>query len=331
MSASAPFDYDVLIAGGGLRGSLIALMLAKFQPQARFLLIERAPQFGGGEIEPFWVSDVPPHLFEFVDGAIVRRWTHYHLAFPARNYEAAGDIAFAIPEQVHADVIESLDPASYRLGATVSRCGARDVVLSTGEQLRSRTVVDCRAAGAMPPAGTARRMASQVVRFQRPHPLDLPILIDATLESLTGSSFLQYIPLSPDTLEIRHICHAQGHSSTAFTLPDAVLEGGHVIRRGELFYALDAHPVPWIALNAADRPLIFDARAYSWDPILPSGLPAALLAAYAIAQANFLRPEQSYQALTSVVGAMRLKRRTSIRVADLSRQHMLEFLRDNYS
>jgi len=55
-----PPDTDLLIAGGGLAGGLIALALREKRPDLDVTIIEAAPRLGGNHIWSFFDSDIAP-------------------------------------------------------------------------------------------------------------------------------------------------------------------------------------------------------------------------------------------------------------------------------
>ena len=53
-------QHDLVIAGGGLAGGLIALALAELRPELDVRIVETNERFGGNHIWSFFDSDIEP-------------------------------------------------------------------------------------------------------------------------------------------------------------------------------------------------------------------------------------------------------------------------------
>jgi hypothetical protein len=240
--------------------------------------------------------------------------------------------ALIMPEQIHADVLDILRPDQWRLGTLVARCDADGIVLVDGARMNARVVLDFTKPVAPPPPAGAdiREVISHEVRLDRPHSLDAPVLIDATLDGLAGSEFLQYFPLSRDVLQIRRICHGPSRSDRAFDLSGVAEAGGRIVRTDRTLYPLGAAgPPPASARRRGGAPG-FDANALACDPALPSPVPAALMAATALARVEDFAVDRVRGVLAGVEASFRPQAERSRFLARCERFEALSLLRSLY-
>src|SRR3546814_17584611 len=90
----------LLIAGGGLAGSLAALAMARARPDVPILLVEEGEAFGGQHTMSFFESDIDEADRWLAETLIGPRWPGYYLAFPDRPRKAKTALA-AIPTHKH--------------------------------------------------------------------------------------------------------------------------------------------------------------------------------------------------------------------------------------
>ena len=64
----------LLIAGGGLAGSLAAIALAKLRPEVPLLLVEEGESFGGDHIWSFYDEDLDEEERQLVEPLTTQSW-----------------------------------------------------------------------------------------------------------------------------------------------------------------------------------------------------------------------------------------------------------------
>src|SRR3569832_1553661 len=74
--------YDVILAGGGLAASLIALRLKATRPGVRVLMLEREDRIGGEHTWCHFASDVSPAIGAWLRPLVVQEWAGYDIRFP---------------------------------------------------------------------------------------------------------------------------------------------------------------------------------------------------------------------------------------------------------
>jgi lycopene beta-cyclase len=194
----------LLIAGGGLAGSLAALAMARRRPEIPLLLVEEAEAFGGAE--RLWLvfeEDLDEEGWELVEPLVSERWEGYYVAFPGQSRKLKAPIAAIRSSDIDRAVRETLRPDQYRLGTKAVAVRDNELVLLGGEKIKADGAVDARGAANLSMLGIGwRKSLAREYRFAEPHQLDRPVLIDATVDQHDGYRFMQCIPLSDMRMRI---------------------------------------------------------------------------------------------------------------------------------
>jgi len=192
----------LIICGGGLAGGLVALALAKRRPEIDLLLVESGERVGGNHIWSFFDTDIAEEARWVVDLVARRRWPDHEIRFPAR--ERVIPIGYNSIQSLDLDsaVRAALRPEQLRLNAVVSEVGPTHVV-AHGERIEADAVIDAR--GPQPTPGIElgwQKFVGQVCRFDAPHGVPRPMIMDATVDQIDGYRFVYLLPLSRDELLI---------------------------------------------------------------------------------------------------------------------------------
>lgn len=290
---------DVAIVGGGLHGSLVALALARWRPEARLILIEARDRFGGGPIAPFRLGDIGVAMSLIVDPLIVGEWPRYYIATGAETRSVGDALGLIDPAQLHAEVCAQLGPAqSWRNIAAMPR-GDQIIATPRGE-IRAGLVLDLRPA---PPRETGAAILATTIDYRSSDPLELryPILLDPVLARRTGAAVWQHFPIG------RHgvMARALRFDTTPLTLP---------VR----FAVTTVRPPRETALPFAGDP--------RWPSLPPHPLlPSAMASAAALAQAIIALPEWTSAAYAEA----RARAARTIASAVAARAALLATLRDS--
>ena len=191
----------LLIVGGGLAGSLAALAMAEQRPEVPILLIEESDRFGGSDVWSFLDSEIAEADRWLIDPLVSHHWPAYYVAFPRQP----GRIELGYSSILSADldrlVRERLRPDQYRLGSKVVAVRDSEVVLPGGEVIRADAAIDARGAAHLSMLDLGwRRFVRRDYTFSKPHKVDLPVLIDATVDQVEGYRFFHLLPLSETRL-----------------------------------------------------------------------------------------------------------------------------------
>jgi lycopene beta-cyclase len=196
-------DCDVAILGGGLAGSLIALALARKRPDLSLLLIEAGDKIGGDHTWSFFESDIARHDRWLLAPLVCHSWVEHDVAFPRHRRTLPGAY-HAIRSSRLAEVVHAtLPPEAIRLGAKVHTAGPTTVLMQDGSHVSAGGVIDARGVAGLDHLNLGwQKFVGQELLLEKPHGLERPLIMDATIEQIDGYRFLYVLPFSADTLLI---------------------------------------------------------------------------------------------------------------------------------
>lgn len=197
----------LLIAGGGLAGSLAAVAMARLRPEVPILLVEESESFGGDHLWTFFEDDIEPGDRWLIEPLIEQEWPGYYLAFPGHSRNLKAPLGIVRSAALDRLVRETLRPDQYRLGTKAVAVRDNELVLLGGERIKATGAIDARGAAnlSMLELGWQKSVGREY-HFSAPHKLDRPVLIDATIEQTDGFSFMRCLPLSDREMRIED-CH----------------------------------------------------------------------------------------------------------------------------
>jgi len=198
-------SFDYVLVGGGLQSGLIALALRARRPEARIVLVERDDRLGGNHTWCFHGTDVPEAARGWLEPLVCFRWPGYRVLFPGREHTLDVEYAGVSSERLHRVVsaaVRDHDGSELKLGAEAISLRSDRVLLKSGEELRAGVVVDARGperSSGPRSAGYQKFLGLEAV-LERPHGLDRPILMDATVDQSRGYRFFYLLPFDERTL-----------------------------------------------------------------------------------------------------------------------------------
>lgn len=210
---------DVAILGGGLAGSLIALALARRRPELSLRLIEAADRIGGNHIWSFFESDIAPADRWLIAPLVGHSWPAHDIAFPRHQRTIVGAYHTVRSEALEAAVSAALPPEAIMTGRRVHTAGPNMVLMHDGSRIEAHGVIDARGAGDLYHLDLAwQKFVGQELRLEKPHGLERPIIMDATIEQIDGYRFLYVLPFTPDTLLIEDTYYSDRSHLTPGTI-----------------------------------------------------------------------------------------------------------------
>src|SRR3974390_2169271 len=139
-------DYDVIIAGGGLAGTLAAFRLRQRRPGARVLLLEEGAQLGGNHTWSFHDTDITAEARAWIAPFIAHRWPQQQVRFPKFTRMLALGYNTVFAEGLPHEALSVLGQ-SVRFEAPVRAAGPHRVERGNGEEIRAACVIDARGPG----------------------------------------------------------------------------------------------------------------------------------------------------------------------------------------
>lgn len=289
MTASSP---ELIIAGGGLAGCLAALALAERRPDVDFLIIEEGDGFGGNHVWSFFDGDVEGRDRWLIEPLAGRRWSDHEVRFPHRRRT----LGFGYNSVRSADLDErmrsALAPDRYRLRSRIAEVGPDHVVLSSGERYSAAAVIDARGAGPLPGLDLAwQKFVGLTCRFEAPHGVERPVIMDACVEQDDGYRFVYSLPFSATQMLVEDTYYS---TSPVLDVPLVRCRvGSHLRRRG-------LEPAEILAQEAGVLPILLGGRLEDlWSALDP---PVARLGL----RGGFFHPTTGYSLPDAVRNAVLL-------------------------
>jgi lycopene beta-cyclase len=201
---------DIAIAGGGLSGGLIALALKRARPELTLALVEAGATLGGNHRWSWFWSDLPPGGEELLATFPQTRWDDgYEVRFPAYQRGLSSPYRSLTSDDFHAALCEALPAQAIRTRASIAAVDGGGITLGNGERIEARAVIDCRGFEPTPYlAGGWQVFLGRHVRTAKPHNLERPVIMDATVEQLDGYRFVYCLPLGPTELFVEDTYYA---------------------------------------------------------------------------------------------------------------------------
>jgi lycopene beta-cyclase len=201
--------YRLAIAGGGVAGSLAALVMARLRPDVSLLLVGEDAHFGGDRTLFLLDGALAPEEREIIlslgDGA----WDAHYVAFPGRSRKLKLAVHAIRPERIDRALRETLLPHQYRRGAKIVAVRDQSLLLAGGETIAAEGALDARDTAHLSTLELGwRKSVARTLRFAAPHRLDLPVAADATIAPVEGCRFFFLLPFDQDLLQIEEASYA---------------------------------------------------------------------------------------------------------------------------
>jgi lycopene beta-cyclase len=209
-TASATQRADVVLVGGGLANSLIALRLKSLRPRLRVVMLEQGPTLGGEHTWCHFATDVDATVAGSLRPLIAHRWSGYEVRFPGHSRQLQTDYLAITSERLH-QVVGAALGADVWLGAKVTDVNPHQVTLADGRVVVAAAVIDGR--GPRKSRSLAlgfQKFVGQGVLLTAPHGLTQPIIMDATVSQEDGYRFVYVLPLDARRLLIEDTRYSDG-------------------------------------------------------------------------------------------------------------------------
>jgi lycopene beta-cyclase len=206
--ASEP--VDLLILGGGLAGSLIALALAEKRPELSVCIVEAGAVLGGNHIWSFFDSDVADEDCWLIEPLIAHHWDSHEVRFPAHS-RVIGDGYNSIESELLDARVRAVLPAVRIIQGEVVDASPTAVTLADGRTLAARHVIDARGPGDLATLKLGyQKFVGQLLNVPAGHGLTRPIIMDATVDQADGYRFVYCLPFSPTQVFVEDTYYTNG-------------------------------------------------------------------------------------------------------------------------
>jgi lycopene beta-cyclase len=185
---------DIVLVGGGLANSLIALRLQTLRPDVELLVLERGPHLGGQHTWSFHEGDVSATQREWIAPLVAHSWPRQEVRFPSRVRELS-HAYFSLTSERLREVVSRALGERVRTGAEAEEVTPREIRLRDGSRVAAEAVID----GRGDPGGGHlelgfQKFVGQTMTLEDPHGLAGPILMDATVPQNDGFRFVYTLP-----------------------------------------------------------------------------------------------------------------------------------------
>ena len=187
--------HDVVLVGGGLAASLIALRLADARPDLSLLILERGPEIAGSHTWSFHETDLSPQSTRWMEPLVAKRWDSQRVEFPRRSRGMRVGYRSLTSASVRA-ALEAAPNIHLRAGSEVVGVGGDEVRLADGEAIPAPLIIDARGHGAAPGHFVLawQKFVGLVLDVPAGHGIAEPVIMDATVPQLDGYRFVYLLP-----------------------------------------------------------------------------------------------------------------------------------------
>src|SRR5579864_2256523 len=173
------YDYDVVIAGGGLAGTLTAYRLRQRRPDLRLLLLESGTRLGGNHTWSFHDTDMSSEPQSWLRPFVTYRWPRQEVRFPKHCRVLGSGYNTVLSETLHLAAITSLGDCVL-FSVRAARLESNRITLEDGRVLTSHCVIDARGPKTLDGIALGyQKFLGLVVRCRSPHGQTQPIIMDA--------------------------------------------------------------------------------------------------------------------------------------------------------
>jgi len=214
---------DLILVGGGLANTLIALRLAETQPSLKVLLLEQDADVGGRHTWSFHGSDLTPEQHEWMKPLVTYSWENTTVRFPNYTRTLPGSYHSITSEQL-AQVADEKIGDSIWCDTSVFNTRPDGVTLADGREISAGAVID--GTGAKPSANIDvrfQKFVGWIVELESPHGLTEPVIMDATIMQDDGYRFFYTLPFSENVVLIEDTHYSDGPSIAAEKYGDEIL------------------------------------------------------------------------------------------------------------
>jgi lycopene beta-cyclase len=216
-------NHGLLIAGGGVAAGLAALAMARLRPEIPFLLVADTPSLGGGRTLLLQDEGLSQEERALAEPLIAASWDAQYAAFPGRGRKLKLPCHCITSDRIEAALRAAVPAERLRLGEKIVAVRDTSLLLPGGETILGDGALDARPLAQQTTLDLGwRRAVARLYRFAAPHRVDLPVVVDSTLEDGQGCGFFSLIPFGGDRLLVERVDYGAAHE------PDAAAAGAAI-------------------------------------------------------------------------------------------------------
>jgi lycopene beta-cyclase len=199
-------NHGLLIAGGGVAGSLAALAMARLRPEVPMIFVSEAGDLAAERTHILLDQGLSEEERALASPLIEKSWDAHYVSFPNGSRKLKLRCHAITGARVDAAVREALRPEQIRAEDRIVAVRDRSLLLHGGETLAGDGALDARSWAHQTTLELGwRKTLARTYRFTAPHRVDLPVAVDATLDGEGGAGFFACIPFDERTLRIERV------------------------------------------------------------------------------------------------------------------------------
>jgi lycopene beta-cyclase len=189
---------EIIFLGAGLANLLLAQRCKEKNPQLDFVILEERQSFYENRTWSFHESDLSPATWNWIKTFVSKEWDGYDLYFPKYSRALLGAKYASIKGD---EFLAKLSVTEHiRWGQKVKKGTSQSVLLESGEEIFANKIIDGRGFSQAGKLCGYQKFLGQQILLKKPHGLDRPILMDATVEQTDGYRFFYLLPWSEKEL-----------------------------------------------------------------------------------------------------------------------------------
>ncbi|MEO0618694.1 MAG: lycopene beta-cyclase CrtY [Pseudomonadota bacterium] len=201
---------DVVLAGGGLASTLLAVRLKQRNPELRIRIVERAATLGADPTWSFHDTDLSATQRKWLTPFIAHRWADQQLVFPELTRIVDVGYNTITAEQFHAAAMDVLGDDAI-LSTDVHEVSDDHVMLSDGRLIEAACVIDGRGPDAsLPLALGFQKFFGLEIECTTPHGETRPTIMDATVDQDDGYRFIYTLPYDDHRILVEDTYYSDG-------------------------------------------------------------------------------------------------------------------------
>ena len=215
-------QFDCIIMGGGLAGSLLFFALKSKNPESKVLLIEKNSFIGGNHTWCFHEGDISQSSHHWVRKLISKSWDGYDVFFPKfsrsieRPYHAikSSDLHIKLTQYYADDILLGMEAVTFDKGS---------VTLQNGLCLKATCVVDARGWPQVSSPVGYQKFVGLDLKLKKNHDFQRVLLKDVRVEQIDGYRFVYILPWSDDELLIEDTYYSNSSTQNIEETKDRIL------------------------------------------------------------------------------------------------------------
>lgn len=183
IGAQAP---DLLISGAGLSGLVAAWRCLSVNPALVIAIYETSERIAGDHTWSFNGSDIAPGLRDWFAPFVAHRWPRYDVRFPTHTRTLEIEYCSGNSDTLFACVEPFIQSGRLQVHLRSRAPERTDIphIDATGYRPRDDEFPGW------------QKFVGHVIRTDKPHGVDRPVIMDATVEQLDGYRFMYLLPFS---------------------------------------------------------------------------------------------------------------------------------------